>query len=68
MHCIIATQGEDSHLQHALGSDWKGKLSPLLYACGIGLSFWLPWPGQLLYVLVALMWLVPDQRIERTFG
>lgn len=66
--CIIATQGTDSRLQHALGSDWKGKLSPLLYASGIGLSFWLPWLGQLLYVLVALMWLVPDQRIERSFN
>lgn len=65
--CIIATQGADSRLLHALGSDWKGKLSPPLYAAGIGLSFWLPWLGQLLYVLAALMWLVPDQRIERTF-
>ena len=66
--CIIATQGADSRLQQALGADWKGKLSPLLYASGIGLSFWLPWLGQLLYVLVALMWLVPDQRIERSFN
>ena len=65
---IIVSQGAESRLKQALGSDWKGKLSALLYAGGIGLSFCLPGLGQLLYVLVALLWLVPDQRIERSFS
>lgn len=65
---IIVSQGAESQLKQALGSDWKGKLSALLYAGGIGLSFWQQWLGQLVYVLVALMWLVPDKRIERTFS
>jgi len=63
---IIASQGNDSLLRHAVGSDWKGKLSPLLYILAITLTFFLPWAGQLIYVGVALLWLVPDRRIERT--
>lgn len=62
---IIAAQGSTSVLKRALGYDAKGKLSPLLYALGIGLSFWEPGWAQALYVLVALMWLVPDRRIEQ---
>jgi uncharacterized membrane protein len=62
---IIASQGEDSILKKAIGSDWKGKLSPLLYVSGIVLAFWSQWLAVALYVLVALMWLVPDRRIER---
>jgi hypothetical protein len=50
---IIATQGEDSVLRRAVGGDWKGKLSPLLYLTGIGLNFVSAWLGQALYVLVA---------------
>ena len=65
---IIATQGEDSVLRRAVGRDWKGKASPLLYIAGIGLTFVSSWLGQALYVLVALMWLVPDRRIERVTG
>ena len=49
----------------SLGKDWKGKLSPVLYAAAIGLSFIQPWMAGSLYVFVALMWLVPDKRIER---
>jgi len=62
---IIAAGGPDSVLRQALGSDWKGKTAPILYATGIGASFWVPWLGQAIYVLVAFMWLVPDRRIER---
>jgi uncharacterized membrane protein len=63
---IIATHGGDrSLLAHALGADWKGKLSPLLYAAGIGLAFVLPQVSQGLYVTVAAIWLIPDRRIER---
>ncbi|HNL91223.1 MAG TPA: TMEM175 family protein [Nitrospira sp.] len=63
---IIASQGSDSPLRRAVGSDWKGKLSPLLYLVAIALTFFIPWAGQLIYVGVALLWLVPDRRIERT--
>ncbi len=62
---IIAAQGPDSLLHKAIGSDWKGKLSPVLYLAAIPLSFVSHWIAQALYVVVALMWLVPDRRIER---
>ena len=61
---IIATEGSSSTLRRAIGSDWKGKLSPLFYLAGIGLTFSSPWMAQVLYVIVALLWLVPDRRIE----
>jgi uncharacterized membrane protein len=64
-HVIIASQGSDSLLRRAIGSDWKGKLSPILYVIAICLAFWQPVLSQSLYVLVALIWLVPDRRIER---
>jgi len=57
--------GGDSRLAQSLGRDWKGKLSPVLYAAAIGASFLQPWLAGGLYVLVALMWLIPDRRIER---
>jgi len=63
---IIASQGAHSLLKRAVGSDWKGKLSPLIYALAIATAFWSQWACQGLYVLVALIWLVPDRRIERT--
>jgi TMEM175 potassium channel family protein len=63
---IIATQGEGSVLKRAVGSDWKGKLSPLLYVCGILLTFYATWMSQAIYVAAALLWLVPDRRIERS--
>jgi uncharacterized membrane protein len=62
---IIASQGSDSVLQRAVGSDWKGKLSPVLYLSAIPLAFWSQWISQAIYVFVALLWLVPDRRIER---
>ena len=62
---IIRAHGRDSLLARAVGGDWKGKLSPLLYASGIALSFVATPVALGIYVLVALMWLVPDKRIER---
>jgi uncharacterized membrane protein len=62
---IIRTQGRDSALARALGADLKGKISPLLYIAGILLAFFDALIADALYVLVALMWLVPDKRIER---
>ena len=63
---IIATQGPDSVLRRAVGRDWKGKLSPVHYVCGIGLSFVAPRMAMVVFVCVACMWLVPDRRIERS--
>jgi uncharacterized membrane protein len=63
---IIARQGRDSVLASAVGRDLKGKLSPAVYILAIGASFVRPWLAGALYVLVALTWLVPDRRIERT--
>jgi uncharacterized membrane protein len=62
---IIAAQGKESILQHAIGGDWKGKVSPLLYLFGILLTFVAAWIAQLVYLAVALLWLAPDRRIER---
>jgi uncharacterized membrane protein len=65
---IIASDGPNSVLRKAIGSDWKGKASMVLYAFGIAASFWVPRLSQAIYVLVALMWLVPDKRIERVMA
>ena len=63
---IIAKQGGcDSSLARAIGKDWKGKLSPVLYTIAIGAAFIRPWIAGAIYVLVALIWLIPDRRIER---
>jgi TMEM175 potassium channel family protein len=62
---IIASQGAESILKKAVGGDWKGKLSPLAYVVAIAAAFWSHWISQALYVLVALVWLVPDRRIEK---
>ncbi len=61
---IIALEGEASWLRQAVGRDVKGKLSIALYAVAIGIAFVDPGISDALYVLVALMWLVPDRRIE----
>jgi len=63
---IIAAQGPHSVLKTAVGRDWKGKASPVLYITAIACAFWSPVVSQVLYALVALMWLIPDRRIERT--
>lgn len=62
---IIATQGEDSLLKKAVGTDWKGKLSPITYATAIPLAFWYPLLSMALYVAMAMIWLIPDRRIEK---
>jgi len=62
---IIASQGAESILKKAIGRDLKGKISPVLYATAIPAAFLQPWIAGGIYVLVALMWLVPDRRIER---
>jgi uncharacterized membrane protein len=61
---IIHRQGAHSVLAKAIGGDFKGKISPLLYCAGIGLAFVYPWLSVAVYILVAVMWLVPDRRIE----
>ncbi len=61
---IIASQGRGSLLKKAVGGDWKGKLSPAIYVVAIAAAFWAPWISLSLYVLAALIWLVPDRRIE----
>jgi uncharacterized membrane protein len=61
---IVRAQGPDSVLAAALGHDWKGWLSPLMYIAAIPLAFVAEWIADALYVLVALLWLVPDRRIE----
>jgi uncharacterized membrane protein len=63
---LLRAEGEESLLARAIGRDYKGKASPLLYCLGIGLSFVSPWLGLAVYVVVALMWLVPDRRVEHT--
>lgn len=62
---IISNEGADSVLKRALGRNLKGRASPLLYGIAIAASFWSHWFAQAIYVLVALLWLVPDRRIER---
>ena len=62
---IIASQGGNSLLAAAIGKDWKGKLSPVLYLAAIPLAFVSAWISDGLFIFVALMWLVPDRRIER---
>jgi uncharacterized membrane protein len=65
---IIAAQGPDSLLKKAVGSDWKGKMSPVIYSAGIAAAFFSPRAAQALYLLVALVWLVPDRRIEKVMS
>ena len=62
---VIASEGPASLLKKAVGSDWKGNISPLLYVTAIGTAFLWQWVAQAIYILVALLWLVPDRRIER---
>jgi uncharacterized membrane protein len=61
---IIKSQGPDSILKKAIGGDWKGKVSPFFYAIAIPAAFWATWISLGIYVLVALIWLIPDRRIE----
>jgi uncharacterized membrane protein len=61
---IVRAQGPGSEVEAALGSDLKGKASPSLYAAGVAFAFVEPWVSVALYVLVALIWLVPDRRLR----
>jgi uncharacterized membrane protein len=62
---IIRSQGPDSTLKKAIGRDWKGKLSPALYIVATLATLWSPGLAQLVLVIAALIWIVPDRRIER---
>ena len=65
---IIHKQGAHSLLASALGRDIKGKISPVLYFAAIGLAYVSPWLSVAIYALVAVMWLMPDRRIEHVLG
>jgi TMEM175 potassium channel family protein len=65
VHAIIAEEGKESVLAKAVGKDFKGNVSVVLYAIAIPLAFVVQWSAQVIYVAVALLWLVPDRRIER---
>jgi uncharacterized membrane protein len=65
---IVRAQGADGLLKRALGADWKGKLSPVLYMAGIAASFCVPGLAQAIYLAAALIWLVPDRRIEKAMA
>jgi hypothetical protein len=62
---IVASEGPGSMLASAVGGDLKGRLSPVIYAVAILTALFRPWIAGALYATVALMWLVPDRRIER---
>lgn len=63
---IIRVQGKDSILLRAVGKDWKGKASVVLYVAAITSTFFNPWIACAFYAVVALIWFIPDRRIERT--
>jgi len=65
---IVASQGEGSLLARAIGRDLKCKASPIIYVVAIAAAFLAPWLAGALYALVAVMWLIPDRRIERAFA
>jgi uncharacterized membrane protein len=65
---IVRVNGADSSLAKALGADIKGKISPLIYIIGIALAFVSPWLSIAMYALVALIWLIPDRRIEKALA
>jgi uncharacterized membrane protein len=65
---LIGLHGKDSAISKATGKDWKGKVSLLLYVFGITIAYWMPIIAGLFYVVVAIIWLVPDRRIERVLG
>jgi uncharacterized membrane protein len=65
---LVRQHGAGSPLALAVGRDWKSLLSIVSYGIAIGVAFFCPWVSACLYVAVALMWLVPDRRIERQLG
>jgi len=67
-NALIRIEGPDSPLATAVGKDWKGKLSPVLYLAGILLAFFIPWLACGMYAVTAIIWFVPDRRIERVLN
>jgi uncharacterized membrane protein len=72
-YLILATfiarhEGGDSAFAKAMGRDFKGKVSPVLYTAGIAMAFFQPLISVALYVTVAAIWFIPDRRVERTLG
>jgi uncharacterized membrane protein len=65
---LIKCEGPDCILARAVAGDWKGNLSPILYAAAVALAFVRPWISCALYVVVAVIWLAPDPRIERALA
>ena len=65
---IIAAQGRDSLLKRAIGNDWKGKVAPILCVVAIAAAFWWHWVSMAVYVFAALIWLIPDRRIEKALA
>ena len=65
---IIRAEGPDCTLARAVGADWKGKLSPVAYVAAIPLAFVSPWLSCAIFLAIAILWLVPDRRIERIFA
>jgi uncharacterized membrane protein len=62
---LLADHARDSLLARALGRDFKGRISLVIYAVAIAVSFLLPWLSGILYATVSVIWLVPDRRVER---
>jgi uncharacterized membrane protein len=62
---LIALEGQDSTLGRAIGGDFKGRVSMVLYLTAVVLAFMYAWISAALYVVVAIMWLIPDRRIEK---
>jgi uncharacterized membrane protein len=62
---LITFHGQDSTLAIAIGNDFKGKMSLVIYAIAIAISFFVPLLACALYILVAIIWLIPDRRIEK---
>lgn len=64
-YLLIKQSGKHSQLAEAFSKNWKDKLSPILYATGIGVAFINPLAGVILYTVVAVIWFIPDRRVER---
>ncbi len=65
---IIVAEGDDSRLKQAIGSDLKSKVSQIAYAVAVGVAFWLPVVSVILFTAIAMLWLIPDRRIEKTYS
>jgi uncharacterized membrane protein len=68
VRALIAANGAESKLAAAIGNDLKGKISPILFGIAIPVSLVAPFAGLAIYILVALIWVVPDRRIERVLA